>query len=67
MLKLWAGLCAAVGLDGFLFIVALLLITAGLWPWCGWGALLVPGAVLLWVVVPSRSPLVTRPPDQKER
>ena len=38
--------------------VALLLITIGLWRWVGYGALVVPGVVLLWIVLPMRRPFV---------
>ena len=40
--------------------LALALLAAGLWPDLGWRALAVPGAVLLWLVLPSREPFVIR-------
>jgi len=61
MTALWRALRQAVGVDEVLLAVALGLTTAGIWPWLGFGALTVPGLVLLWMVLPERRPFVGRP------
>jgi hypothetical protein len=43
-------------------LVMLALISAGLWPYVGQGALVVPGLVGLWLLLPSRLPFLVRPP-----
>jgi hypothetical protein len=45
----------------------LVLITVGLWPPLGISALVVPGAALVYVALPSRLPFVLRPPDVSSR
>ena len=47
-------------LDELLLALALALVTAGLWPWIGQGALVAPGVVLLWIALPQRAELVHR-------
>ena len=61
-----AVLTSRVGLDDVVLGVALLLIAAGFWSAWKPGAFIVPGVVLLWLVLPSRSPFVTRPPVPKK-
>lgn len=53
---------AVVGVDELLLSIALALIVVGLWPLVGQRALLVPGLVLLWIVLPSRQPFLHRSP-----
>lgn len=57
---------AAVGLDDLVLVLALALLSIGVglvWVPAG---LIVPGLVLLWLVLPSRAPFVTRPPAPKK-
>jgi hypothetical protein len=69
--RLWRAWASAVGMDELLLAVALVLLTAGAWPVLEWVALVIPGAVLLWVALPSRAPFVARgsaePPDASRR
>ena len=46
-------------------VVALALVTTGLWALIGRVALVVPGVVLLWIVLPSRPPFVLRRPTEE--
>jgi hypothetical protein len=55
-----AAIGGAVGLDEILLAAALLLIGAGLWQAWRPGALLVPGAVLLWLTLPTRAAFFRR-------
>lgn len=59
----FARVRALVGLDELLLLVGVGLMLTGLWPTIGVGALVVPGVVLVWIALPSRSPLLERPPD----
>lgn len=65
-LVVWRGVTAFLGPEEAVLLVALVLVTVGLWPlaarWAGsgWTALLVPGLVLLWLALPSRAPFVIR-------
>ncbi len=59
------GFVALFGAEELLLLLALGLCVAGLWPIIGQRALLVPGAVLLWIALPSRAPLVARPAVEK--
>lgn len=61
MRKALTAIVAGIGLDEVLFVVALLLLAAGLWSLVGWPALIAPGAILLWVTLPTRRPFVDRP------
>lgn len=60
-----------IGLDELLLIVALLLIGAGMWQVWKPGALLAPGAVLLWLTLPTRAGFFRRsthtPPSPERR
>ena len=56
---------SAVGIDEALFVAALVLLTTGLWSVIGSAALVAPGAVILWVALPSRSPFVVRPGEHR--
>lgn len=60
--RLVTTVVSVVGVDELLLVVALALVTVALWPRFERLALLVPGLVILWVVLPSRSPFVARPP-----
>lgn len=58
---------AAIGLDDLVLLLALLLLAVGFWQVWTPGAFIVPGLVLLWLVLPSRAPFVTRPPSSKKQ
>lgn len=58
-----AALARIVGADELGILLALILIAAGFWQAWRPGAALVPGAVLLWLVLPSRRPFIARPDD----
>ena len=62
---LWKATSSVIGLDECFLIVALALVTTGLWALIGRGALVVPGIVLLWIVLPSRPPFVLRRPIEE--
>lgn len=50
--------------DELLLIAALALIARGLWLTWQPGAYLAPGVIVLWIVLPSRRALVSRPSEQ---
>ena len=52
------ALRAAVGLDEIALLLALALVTAGLWMLVDRAAFIVPGLVLLWIALPARVPLI---------
>lgn len=61
-----AAVRAAVGVDDLVLAAALMLLAIGFaLVWLP-GAFIVPGLVLLWLVLPSRAPFVTRPPAPKK-
>ncbi len=47
--------------------LGLSLVTVGLWPVAGIGGLAVTGAVIVWLALPSRLPLVVHPSDAPSR
>lgn len=49
-----------------LLSIALLLLTVAAWPRFGRQALAIPGAALLWIVLPTRMPFIARPPVLKK-
>jgi hypothetical protein len=53
-------LAALVGVDDVVLVLGLVLLTVGLWPVLERVALAVPGAVLVWLVLPQRVPFVLR-------
>lgn len=56
-------------MEEILIVIGLVLILIALWPWVGRGALVVPGVVLLWFGLPSRSLFLVAPavePESKE-
>jgi hypothetical protein len=55
-----ASVHALVGVDELLLLVALGLITTGLWVVVGIAALIAPGLVLLWIALPSRTGFLVR-------
>ena len=62
MRKVVASIAAAFGPEEILLIIALLMVAGGCW-FVWWpAALIVPGAVLLWLALPSRQPFVYRAP-----
>jgi hypothetical protein len=49
-------------------LVGVAMVTAALWPTCGRMALIVPGAVLVWLGLPVRQWFIERPtPAAQER
>jgi hypothetical protein len=60
--KAWSVVLAVVGADELVLALALALIVVGLWPVTGRLVLFIPGAVLLWIAMPSRQPFVHRSP-----
>lgn len=62
-----------IGIDELLLLTGLVLLTAGLWPVLDRVALTVPGAVLVWMTVPTRARFVAPPdpgpaaPDQRRK
>ena len=54
------GRFTMLGADEIVLVVALVLITAGLWLLVGQGALLASAAVFLWIGLPSRLPFIVR-------
>ena len=61
----WTGASAALrsNAEELVVTVGLVLITVGLWPLLGLSALVVPGATLVYLALPSRMPFVVRPSD----
>jgi hypothetical protein len=61
-----AAIAGFFGVDECFFVLALTLLAVGsyqVWPPA---AALVPGAVLLWVYIPQRTPFVARPRTVKQ-
>lgn len=67
MRKAFAALVGAVGADEAVLVCGLAAVTAGVWAVLGAAALAVPGAVLVWVSVPSRRPFIDRVPPKAPR
>lgn len=65
--RVFAAVSAVIGADELALIGALALLVVGLWPIVGRCALIVPGIVWLWLALPSRHPLVSRPPVAPEK
>lgn len=63
----FAAIRKSIDADEVLLTLGLALITWGLWPLVGVCALIVPGAVLLWLALPSRAPFVTPPAEKPAR
>ena len=61
------ALAPLVGAEELLLLVGLVLVSFGLWSVWKPGAFLVPGAVLVWIALPSRSPFVARPSEETKR
>ncbi len=59
------SLAASIGADEVVLLVALGLLTAGLWSRIGALSLMLPGLVLLWIALPQRARFVTRDPETK--
>lgn len=58
----WAGFTSVIGIEEVCVYAALGLIAWGCWPVWQPGSFLVPGAVMLWLYIPSRRPFIERPP-----
>lgn len=56
----WRIARTVIGADELVLALALALIVVGLWPLTGRIVLFIPGAVLLWIAMPSRQPFVHR-------
>lgn len=67
MRKAWSALTAVIGIDEIGLLVALGLIAAGFSMVWTPGAFLVPGAVLLWLAIPTRKTFIERPPQPPAR
>lgn len=61
--RVLSALRSAVGLDEVLLVSGLVMITVSLWPIAGRLALLAPGAVITWIVLPTRAPFIVRKID----
>ena len=61
------ALRTAIGVDELLLLAGLLLVTAGLWAQWGRLALVVPGAVFVWIALPCRTVFVLRPTSSAVR
>lgn len=70
LLGLWITLSrrasADVGADEFGIALALAVLTIGLWPRIGRDALIVDGAILVWMFLPTRAPFVVGPERKKD-
>ena len=68
MRAFWSAIGAAIGWEEVLLLLALVLLTVGVWPVLGVPTLAIPGAVLLWLVLPQRTAFIARPsPDATQR
>ena len=61
----WRIVVREIDADVVGLVLALALLTAGLWPDLQRRALVVPGIVLLWLILPARAPFIHRS-DSKE-
>lgn len=62
-----AAVSAVIGLDELLLVVGLALLAYGFWLTWSPGAFLVPGAVLVWIALPSRRAFIDRPAPPARR
>lgn len=60
--RLLTALAEAFGADEAMLLIGLCLITVALWPAFGVAALLLPGLIVTWMALPSRTPFVERTP-----
>jgi len=58
--RAWALVRREIDADVVLLILAVALIAAGCWSWWRPGAFVVPGLVLLWIALPTRTRFVHR-------
>lgn len=58
-------LADAIDKEDVLTLLGLILVASGLWSVSRAAALLVPGAILLWMFVPSRPPFIERAPRER--
>lgn len=56
------ALLSAIGVEEALIYTALALLACGCWQVWKPGAYLVPGAIMLWMYLPTRAPLIHREP-----
>lgn len=64
---IWRTVAAVVGLDEVVLLLGLGLIAVGFWGFWPPGAFLCPGALLVWVALPSRKRFVDRPVSPVQR
>lgn len=67
MRKCWIWISSVIGRDELTLLVGLGLLTAGVWPVLGVSSLAVPGAIVVWLVLPARLPFVHRPQEPVSR
>lgn len=58
--KAGAALSRIIGIDEALLLLGLLLLAYGLWLFWRPAAFLVPGGIVIWLVLPSRAPFISR-------
>lgn len=64
--RAWSAVRGEIGREEIYLLAALLLIAAGFWQLWRPGSFLLPGAVLLWIALPTRARFVERPIEPKK-
>lgn len=64
---IWRAMASVVGLDEVVLLAGISLIAVGFWEFWRPGAFLVPGALLVWVALPSRKGFIDRPLPPAQR
>lgn len=62
VISAWSALTSVIGIEEVTVYTALGLIAWGCWQVWQPASFLVPGAVMLWLYLPSRRPFIERPP-----
>lgn len=62
LLAVWTFITGVIGKDEVALVAGMALVAFGLWDVWRPGAFIVPGAVIVWIVVPPRPAFITRPP-----
>lgn len=65
MRNAWVAFTSVFGKDEAVLLTGVGCLTAGAWSVFGPPALIVPGAILVWLGLPARLPLVLRPQKRK--
>ena len=60
--QVWNAIRSAVGADEIVLMFGLALVCVGLWMTWRPGTFLAPGAVLVWIALPSRQRFIATPP-----